>query len=291
VSEIAGLHFMVKTGVEKFDLESRKLIRSHVMMGKNLGKKLEKPRPARKRKRHNGVVQKEVPAFPLSSDKLSSHGSQVGPSLSSSSTTTTGFNSHPVLQPPATVPRKFGSDASTICFADAVEPGTVEIVLQCEWSPPSMLVQTAHPAPNPVSSIAKQVLFPLEICIFFERRAENWIAPLAVDPAYLHAKIFNSLYYFDVVLSRKSSIAKQRILRHHLKTLKLLRERFLYADDEARLSNNTVSAVLSLAGHAFWTGDSKSATHHMEGLCKIVNLRGGLTTFRDNVKLLAEILR
>jgi hypothetical protein len=29
----------------------------------------------------------------------------------------------------------------------------------------------------------------------------------------------------------------------------------------------------------------------MEGLCKMVNLRGGVTTFRDNVKLLAEILR
>jgi hypothetical protein len=154
-----------------------------------------------------------------------------------------------------------------------------------------MLMQMAHPAPTPVSSIAKQILFPLEICIFFERRAENWIAPLAVDPAYLHAKIFSSLYYFDVVLSRKSSTAKQRTLRHHLKTLEFLRERFLYADDEARLSNNTVSAVLSLAGHAFWTGDSKSATHHMEGLYKIVNLRGGVTTFRDNVKLLAEILR
>jgi hypothetical protein len=124
---------MVKTGVEKFDPESRKLIRSHVMMGKNLGRKLEKPQSPRKRKRHNRVVQKEVPAFPPRSNKLSPDGTQVGPSLSSSSTTTTtGSNSHPVLQPPATIPRKFGSNASTMCFADAVEPGTVEVVLQCE---------------------------------------------------------------------------------------------------------------------------------------------------------------
>jgi hypothetical protein len=134
-------------------------------------------------------------------------------------------------------------------------------------------------------------LFPLEICIFFERRAENWIAALAVDPAYLHAKIFTSMYYFDVVLFRRSSLAIQRTLRHHLKTLKLLRERFLYGDDDVRLSNNTVSAVLSLAGHAFWTGDSKSAMHHLEGLCKIVILRGGVTAFRDNAKLLVEIFR
>jgi len=73
-------------------------------------------------------------------------------------------------------------------------------------------VQTAYLALNPVSSIAKQILFPLEICIFFDRRAESWIAPLAVDPAYLHAKIFTSLYYFDVVLSRRPSLASQRTL-------------------------------------------------------------------------------
>jgi hypothetical protein len=145
--------------------------------------------------------------------------------------------------------------------------------------------------PRHVSSIAKQILFPLEICIFFERRAEAWETPLAVNPVYLHAKIFTSMYYFDMVLPRKSSIAIQRTLRHHLKALRLLRGRFLYDKDEPRLSNNTVAAVLGLAGHAFWTGDPKSATHHMEGLCKIVNLRGGVTTFRDNSMLLAEILR
>jgi hypothetical protein len=54
-------------------------------------------------------------------------------------------------------------------------------------------VQTADLAPNPVSSIAKLVLFPLEICISFDRGAELWIAPLAVDLAFLHAKIFTSV--------------------------------------------------------------------------------------------------
>ncbi|OCK74502.1 hypothetical protein K432DRAFT_469376 [Lepidopterella palustris CBS 459.81] len=136
---------MVTTGVEKFNPESRKLIRSHVMMGKNLGK----TRPPQKSREVNGVV---------------------GPSPSPSSSTTAS-ESHPALQLPATIPHNLGSDASTICFADAVKPGTVEVVLQ-------------------FSAIAKQILFPLEIYIIFERRAEAWIAPLAVDPAYLHAKIF-----------------------------------------------------------------------------------------------------
>jgi hypothetical protein len=125
----------------------------------------------------------------------------------------------------------------------------------------------------------------------FEKRAENWIAPLALDPAYLHAKIFTSLYYFDVILPRRSSHENQLTLHHHHKALSLLRERLLYCNDDARLSNNTVSVVLGLAGHAFWTGDLRSATNHMEGMRKIANLRGGLSTFRDNEKLLAEILR
>jgi len=127
--------------------------------------------------------------------------------------------------------------------------------------------------------------------MFFEKRAENWIAPLAVDPVYLHANIFTSLYYFDVILPRRSSRPSQRTLHHHHKALSLLRERLLYGNDHARLSNNTVSVVLCFTGQAFWTGDLRSATNHMEGIRKIANLRGGLSTSKDNEKLLVEILR
>lgn len=131
----------------------------------------------------------------------------------------------------------------------------------------------------------------METCIFFERRAEEWIAPLAVDPAYLHAMIFTSQYYFDAIVARNSSPFNQRTLAHFLKALGLLRERFAHCDDQSKLSNSTAAAVMGLAGHAHWMGDYKSARHHMKGLCKIVNLRGGVTSFRDNTKLLVEILR
>ena len=83
-----------------------------------------------------------------------------------------------------------------------------------------------------VSSISKQVLFPLEPCIFFERRAETWIAPLTLDPAYLHAMIFTSQYFFDAMLPRKFSPLNQRSLPHFLATVKLLRERLARDDDE-----------------------------------------------------------
>ncbi|KAF4632202.1 hypothetical protein G7Y89_g5924 [Cudoniella acicularis] len=266
---ITGLHFVVSSSVEKPNPELRKFIRSHVMIGKNRGKTL----PPRKRK------QKGLQDGSFSSpDAISASPPSPGEFSASSTATTATTVSHPVLPVQVTVPRKFGSDVSTIRFAAAVQPGTVEIVLQ-------------------FASIAKQILFSLETCILFERRAQDWIAPLALDPAYLHSSIFTSQYYFDAILPGKSSSSplNQRILPHYLKTLELLRERFASDDDDqARLSNTTVAAVMSLAGHAYFTGDSKSARHHMEGLRKIINLRGGVTTFRNighNAKLLVEMLR
>jgi hypothetical protein len=254
-----GLHFVVSTSVEKPNPELRKLIRSHVMMGKNRGKKFP-PQKRGSKRMQKGPPTSTIPA------------------------------SHPIL--PVTTPRKFGSDVSTISFADAVEPATVEVVLKCELFPPSVSdIRTAHPNDKPVSSIAKQVLFPLEICILFERRAESWIAPLTVDPAYLHAMIFTSQYYFDAMLTRKSSSVNHRTLLHYLRTLNILQERFAHDDDQARLSNTTVAAIMGIAGYAHITCDSKSAKHHMDGLSKIVNLRGGMISFKNHAKLLVEILR
>jgi hypothetical protein len=135
------------------------------------------------------------------------------------------------------------------------------------------------------------MLFPLERCMFFDRRSENWIAPLAVDPAYLHAMIFTAQFYFDALKSGKAISVSRRSMPHFVKTLKLLRERMANEDDQERLSDSTAAAIMGLVGHAHLTGDLKSARYHMEGLYKIVCLRGGVTTFKQNAKLLVEILR
>jgi Fungal specific transcription factor domain len=135
------------------------------------------------------------------------------------------------------------------------------------------------------------MLFPLEKCMFFDRRAENWIAPLAVDPAYLHAMIFTAQFYFDALRCGGSAYISRRSMPHFLKTLKLLRERMANDDNTAKLSDSTAAAIMGLVGHAHLTGDFKSARYHMEGLYKIVRLRGGVASFRKNAKLLVEILR
>jgi hypothetical protein len=89
----------------------------------------------------------------------------------------------------------------------------------------------------------------------------------------------------------KSSTAGQGATLHFMKTIRLLRERLLLEEEQAKFSDSTVLVVLTLAMIAHHIGEYKSAKHHLEGLRKIVNLRGGLDSFRHNSKLLIEILR
>lgn len=103
--------------------------------------------------------------------------------------------------------------------------------------------------------------------------------------------IFASQYYFDAMVPRNFSPVNHRSLAHYLETVKLLRERLVHDNDEAKISFTTAAAVMVLAGHVLWTGNSVSAQYHMEGLSRIVSLRGGVATFKENPKLLIEILR
>ena len=78
---------------------------------------------------------------------------------------------------------------------------------------------------------------------------------------------------------------------HFLETLRLLRERLERDDDQAKLSDATAAIIMGLAGLALLSGDSKSAQHHVVGLHKLVGLRGSVSAFTHNAKLLMEILK
>ncbi|KAF2095836.1 hypothetical protein NA57DRAFT_67545 [Rhizodiscina lignyota] len=256
----AGLHFLIATGVEKPDPKLRKFIRSHVMLGKNRGKTRSMGKKGQKTKK--GVPSSNSNTSLM--NVLDAAEALARPSATATRVFTT--TSQSVL--PLTIPRKFGGDMAAMRFPD-----------------------TATHSLSPVSFIAKKILFPLEPCVFFERKAETWIAPLTFDPAFLHTMLFTSQYYFDAIAAGKTSALTKVTLHHFLKALKLLRERMSRDDDQAALSDTTAAAIMALSGHALMTGDFDSAMNHIEGLHKIVGLRGGVATFRSNAKLLIEILR
>ncbi|KAI0506272.1 hypothetical protein F5B22DRAFT_624274 [Xylaria bambusicola] len=254
------LHFIADGGCGHLSESDRKAIRSHVMKGKNLGRwRSLGSRPRQKQlkqlEEHRNVV-----------SRVARTPSRSAPEFANSPT-------QPVPLLPA--PRQVGSAVSTMSLADSVEPKIFEIVLR-------------------FSSIAKQILFSIEPCIFFERRVEHWVAPLAIDAAYLHANISHSLYYHDVVLSLATSRESRRTwYYHHTKALGLIRDRINSDKGDSRLSSRTISVILILASQAFITGDLETARKHLNGISIIVNLRGGFSIFEreGNEKLATEILR
>ncbi|KIX02098.1 uncharacterized protein Z518_08037 [Rhinocladiella mackenziei CBS 650.93] len=115
---------------------------------------------------------------------------------------------------------------------------------------------------------------------------------------YLDATAFSAQAYFDIVLGRrKNHFTLSRIgtesmpTMHFLKTVRLLRERLVLADEQAKVSDPTILVVLIFATHAHILGEHETAMHHMEGLKKMVDLRGGIVAFKKNSKLVIELLR
>lgn len=141
-----------------------------------------------------------------------------------------------------------------------------------------------------VSWIAKHVLFALEPCIFFDRRGETWIAPLTFDPVFLHTMICTSHHYFDAVATRMTSAVSKTTQYHHSKAIRLLRERLAQGNAHSTMSDTTITALMALTGHAFITRDFDAASNRVQGMHKIVRIRGGLTALA-NTKICVEILR
>ncbi|KAI1142847.1 hypothetical protein F5Y05DRAFT_408296 [Hypoxylon sp. FL0543] len=99
--------FIVSTGTDKPNPELRKLIRSHVMKGKNRGRVL---RPKHKIVADSGSIE-DPNDTSCSSDDLPTDISLVP--------------AHPSI-----IPRRVGSDVSLTRFADAIEESTAAVILQ-----------------------------------------------------------------------------------------------------------------------------------------------------------------
>ncbi|KEY64585.1 hypothetical protein S7711_03645 [Stachybotrys chartarum IBT 7711] len=258
------LPFLVSTDKSRPDDETRKFIRSHVMLGKNRRKA-----PLRRSPRTSVEHASPIYAVPSIGKVHQTEGLRTRAGLSM-------------------IPGKVGSDLSTIQFADDVDPGVVETSsFQAQHT---VTTAYANLPSTTVSSIAKRTLFPLSPYILFKRREENWVEPLGFDPLYLHALIFSTHEYFESVRGGTNALNRRTSIHLH-KTLRLLRDRLSGDNDQARLSPSTATVVMTLAAHAHFIGDPTSAKHHLLGLQKIVELRGGITTLSDNTKLVVELLR
>ncbi|KAL5089488.1 hypothetical protein Trisim1_005184 [Trichoderma cf. simile WF8] len=246
VDGIAEMPFIISDGIGSTEANKRKLIRRHVMLGKNRGK-------TRKVKRGDHQ--------PAQGD-LGYNGDDVSTGLS--------INMRYYHIPP-----KVGSELSFTQFADSVEPGLIKDILK-------------------FSFMAKRVIYPLERCINFDKKDKfdrMWFELMTQDAAYLHTVLFTSQTYFMHTSSQNNPGAVKTVIMHHSRALQLLRERLAAKHEEVKISDPTILVVLALAGHAHMINDYETAKTHIDGLRRIVQLRGGLSTFSYHPKLSIELLK
>ncbi|KAK4936665.1 hypothetical protein LTR10_022517 [Elasticomyces elasticus] len=132
-----------------------------------------------------------------------------------------------------------------------------------------------------VFDIAARALFPLVVVTGYSNKDMAWFNPLKFDPAYLHVTVFAAEIFMDKVLDRQYPATNRDATVHFLKGVQILRERLLLGDENTKPSDSTIAVVLTLALSALFMGEGETFNHHMVGLRKMVNLRGGMAAFRE----------
>ncbi|OTA61487.1 hypothetical protein K449DRAFT_330998 [Hypoxylon sp. EC38] len=167
------------------------------------------------------------------------------------------------------VPGRIGSDLCFIEFPEEIDPSII-------------LNMAKGSFPNTLNTLKTY------LNIFKDNK--GWIPLFGRDAAALHITAFAIQCFVDKVLHRQKNIINPPAIQHLQRGLKLLRDRLLAEDDEIKVSNSTMGLVLKLASTAHFEGDHQASKQHMEGLRKMMDLRGGLDVLKDKT-LLVEMLR
>ncbi|KAF4458542.1 hypothetical protein FALBO_14729 [Fusarium albosuccineum] len=169
------------------------------------------------------------------------------------------------------VPTRIGGDLSFIDFAEDIEF--------------SVLLNITK-----VSTVATRVIFPLLAAIGFQAENREWLHLVRQDAAARHITAFAVEIFIDRFLRRREESTNPTAIIHLHKGLNLIRERLVADDDESKVSDSTIGVVLKLASAAHFNGDYEASKQHMDGLRKMVNLRGGLDVLKGT-RFLLEMLR
>jgi len=191
---------------------------------------------------------------------------------------------------------KVGSDLSLVRFADDVEPSLIADCLKCKLKMviPLQLRCLAICKANQGWSVipsAKRIMFPLEKFINFEDKGGARLEPLANDAAYLHALITATQAYTEFLSGGKISRTSNLVAVHLARTAQILRERLSCQGEQLRLSETTMLVILMLCSFARMRGEYEAARQHMEGLRRVIQLKGGVGTLVHNPKLLIDAFR
>ncbi|KAH7386295.1 hypothetical protein BKA64DRAFT_758856 [Cadophora sp. MPI-SDFR-AT-0126] len=129
-------------------------------------------------------------------------------------------------------------------------------------------------------SILEQTSYPNQVLArnVFDRQAPLWLEHLGQSSTYLHNQLFVLMAYYDLIIARTSDISHGTI-SHMSRALNLLQTDL--GTSSRATAEVTISTIITFAMVAFMSGDKASAEKHLQGLFKVIALRGGLSSLRS----------
>ncbi|KAH7312741.1 hypothetical protein B0I35DRAFT_411419 [Stachybotrys elegans] len=278
--------------------EARRLIRSQCMVGKNIGK----------RRRRNIITARrggdEEKALAAPADRRDwTKGDRVDVSVSSSCTVSLS---------------KHDNTISDVVFLTACLPGPLRALPALLLQPFAESVGFAEhqllmectlpvPIPTPIShsvltiigmadfTSIKNALYPVEICFEMDPTADAWFHWMLSDPVYKMTALLLVSVFRDMLGSSNSpqpcpmELLSPRSIMYFRRSMSSLRDRI--EDNQRHLEDGTAAIISALALAAEVVGDDAALAIHMEGMKRIVHLKGGLDAFNHNGKLQVKLCR
>ena len=116
----------------------------------------------------------------------------------------------------------------------------------------------------------------------------GWFPYMINDICCLHSMMFCVSAF---VTSAPPGRLNQQAYFHYGQTLQLLQARLNDFDHTAAISDSTIMVVITLAQVAELTEDYAAVANHINGLKKIVSLRGGLQALNTHNNLHVKVCR
>ncbi|EEU33521.1 uncharacterized protein NECHADRAFT_89397 [Fusarium vanettenii 77-13-4] len=216
---------------------SRRLIRSHVMRGKNVGKKR--------------LPRRQQQVAPISRSKITQTQSNIAfPPIHYSQSSMHELNTGELFSPRVlfNIGDELGRITSPYHVSDQDRKDISSFLLRFS--------EMVYPPQFSLGSRASKAIF---------------IEYLFVDDAYFHSFLAMSAACFNCITNGESTTRAE--MHHHCSALRLLNAKLAGQD---ALSEISIASVISMCLHSYLRQDVKKMMVHLKGLIKIIDLRGGI---------------
>lgn len=261
--------------------EDRKLIRSHVMRGKNTRKR----RPLGRLTVGASAATLLALGLPNPEEPIGGETAPEESQESQNGQVTPCADGFTWYGEPSLIPRA-ASAFAFITFPEEIDVEARGMLCTCKSLRPGI---DAHTPVDMFFDVdfthLKGTMYPIARYAFSDAADAYWFHWTQVDLAYLHSVLFTTSFFYDTLTGQKSESTKY----HSYRAIRELNKQL--ADSETALSDTTTTVVMAMALIAACFGDLESAHIHVAGLKRIIDLRGGITAYRSRPLLQAKLYR